>query len=101
MIQLQSLKKGEILALNEQGLSLKISRGQIWLTRAGDNKDYILLDGETLNSELNSQILIQALVDTTIAYSAQTFEFKPDMTQAGVRSTPEAETEMPRSASAR
>jgi len=99
MIHLQSLKKGEILTLNGQGLSLKISRGQIWLTKAGDNKDYVLLDGETLNSELNSQILIQALVDTTIAYSAQTFEFKPDLTQAGARSVDE--TEMPRSASAR
>jgi len=99
MIHLQSLKKGEILTLNEQGLSLKISRGQIWLTKAGDNKDYVLLDGETMNSELNSQILIQALEDTTIAYSAQTFEFKPDAAQAGARSV--AETEMPRSASAR
>jgi hypothetical protein len=104
MIHFQFLKKGQILTLNEQALSLRLSKGEIWLTKAGDSKDYVLLEGETHNSGSNQHILIEALEDSTLLYSAQTFEFKGDAThiEAGARSAEAvAVEEIRRSASAR
>lgn len=85
MIHFQHMKKGQILKLNEQGLSLRISRGRVWLTRSGDGKDYLLKQGETMSSDLNPLFLIEALEDTTVLYSAHSNEALPEVTQAGAR----------------
>lgn len=102
MVHFQYLKKGQFLKLNEQGLSLRISRGRIWLTRSGDQKDYLLNQGETMSSDMNSLFLIEALEDATVLYSAQSNEALPEVTQAGARSeTVAAVEETLRSASGR
>jgi hypothetical protein len=70
----QILKKGQLLKLPNQSLYLRVGKGKIWITRENDSEDYILLEGSAFESNSHGMILIEALEDSTVFYSAQ----KPD-----------------------
>ncbi len=101
MVQFQILNKGQVLGLSNQSLSLRVSRGKVWLTLANDNKDYVLQEGETFDTDLNPLIVIEALEETSLLYSAQTTEPLPTAHLAGARSASVETDETVRAASAR
>jgi hypothetical protein len=84
----QILKKGQLLKLPNQSLFLRVSKGKIWVTRENDNEDYILMEGQSFESNSHGMILIEALEDSTVYYSAQKPETRPEGKQldAGARS---------------
>jgi hypothetical protein len=43
--------------------------GVLWLTRSGDNRDYLLHAGESLEFSGNSHIVIEALKDATVCWN--------------------------------
>lgn len=107
-MNLQFLKRGQILNLPKQGLFLRVSKGKVWATRENDNEDYVLLEGDYFESTSNSMIILEALEDTTVYYSAQKPDFNSDVRHtvataaAGARSAEATTTGIePRSASAR
>lgn len=103
MLYFQQLKKGQIVTVHKENLFLRVSRGQIWLTQSNDSADYIVSEGAILDVTPNSNVVIEALEDSTVFYSEQKSDLKPETTQAGARSAAAAvvEERPARTASAR
>lgn len=93
MLHFQLLKKGQVLALNEQSLFLRVAQGKVWLTRENDTEDYILQTEETLNMTANALVVIEALEDSTFFYSEHSKDRDFGVTQAGALSETGADTD--------
>jgi hypothetical protein len=61
--RLQTLRAGSIMHLGSGGGRLEVVRGRVWLTRAGDLDDHVLLSGTTLALAPSGRVLIEAWDD--------------------------------------
>ena len=57
----RELARGELLALPAMDATLLCLEGELWLTRDGDQEDYILGAGSTLHLRAADQDMVQAL----------------------------------------
>ena len=57
----RELARGELLALPAMDATLLCLEGELWLTRDGDQEDYILGAGATLHLRTTDQAMVQAL----------------------------------------
>jgi len=63
------LKKNDGICLrgNHQGKRLKCGGGILWVTQAGDQTDYFLLEGEEFIIYSRGTVIIEARRDATVA----------------------------------
>ena len=61
------LKKGELLSVAAgQALRLSCTSGLLWVTRAGDSRDFILKDGQVRPFAAGGPLTVEAWADSTI-----------------------------------
>jgi hypothetical protein len=87
MTDSQFLRKGHILTLNDSTAYIRVSSGRLWITRENDGTDYVIESNESQFFVGAKQVVIQALVDTVMFYSAQNRMDFMASTQVGARST--------------
>ena len=63
------LRKGEVVAMAAAGAAsaFSVREGQIWVTRTGDPRDYLLSLGDRFPLEGCGTLVMEALADATIA----------------------------------
>ncbi len=63
------LKKNDGICLrgNNQGKRLKCAGGILWVTQAGDQTDYFLLEGEEFIIHSSGTVIIEARKDAMVA----------------------------------
>lgn len=68
------LKKNDEICLrgNNQGKRLKCAGGILWVTQAGDQTDYFLLEGEECTIHSRGTVIIEARRDATITVAGFT-----------------------------
>jgi hypothetical protein len=63
----RSLNKGEATSVaTGPGMTLRVTRGQVWLTRDGDRTDYVLSAGEAMKLEANGYVVVYGLTKSSI-----------------------------------
>ena len=50
----------------KRGMTVRVARGRVWLTRDGDIKDYILNAGESMNLEASGQVVLFGLSESLV-----------------------------------
>ncbi len=67
------LKKHQLLTLNEAQpkMAIECKSGVIWVTHAGDRRDYILIAGRTCVPNGNGNLVIEAINDALVDIEEQ------------------------------
>ncbi len=61
------LRKDEVRRLHRRrNRSIAVFKGEIWLTLDGDRRDIILTAGESLDLDVDADVIVQALVPSTL-----------------------------------
>jgi len=64
------LQKGQTY-LSKRSLSLKVQKGQVWVTIEGDEEDYVLEEGQCLPPQENRVVLLQGLEQALILFDTE------------------------------
>jgi len=64
------LQKGQTY-LSQKAHSLKVQKGQVWVTIEGDEEDYILNEGQSLPMKQNHLVLLQGLEQALILFDTE------------------------------
>jgi hypothetical protein len=64
-----TLKPGELCSLRGKtpGIAVFCENGSLWITGAGDGKDYVLQPGDVLNVASRDVVLVSALGDSSFS----------------------------------
>jgi hypothetical protein len=61
------LRKDEVRRLRRRGSrGIAVFKGEVWLTRDGDRRDIILTAGESRDFEVGADLVVQALMPSTL-----------------------------------
>ncbi|MEZ0392447.1 MAG: DUF2917 domain-containing protein [Pseudobdellovibrionaceae bacterium] len=83
MIHFHYLEKGQILRF-EKATQITLLSGEVWITRENDLKDHVLQASEKINNPASSLMLVEALENSNLLYSAQELDLSLEP-QAGTR----------------
>ena len=64
------LEKGQTY-LSKQASTLKVQKGQVWVTIEGDEEDYVLEEGESLPPQENRLVVLQGLEQALILFDTE------------------------------
>jgi hypothetical protein len=63
----RSLNKGEAISVAVgPGMTVRVTRGQVWLTRDGDRTDHVLGAGEAMKLEANGYVVVYGLTESSL-----------------------------------
>jgi len=63
----QELRRNEVTTLKgAHGMRVHVTHGQIWLTRYGDIKDYVLAAGDAMELESGDQVVLHGLSEASL-----------------------------------
>jgi hypothetical protein len=67
------LKKHQVVTLNEAQpkMAIECASGVIWVTHAGDRKDYVLKAGRSCMPNGNGNLIIEAIADSRVDIEEQ------------------------------
>jgi Protein of unknown function (DUF2917) len=60
MVQ-QISRNQSISVAARRGMTVRVARGRVWLTRDGDARDYVLSAGDSMNLEATCQVVLFGL----------------------------------------
>ena len=83
---LQTLRDGWVMRLGAHGGTLEVLHGRVWVTRAGELDDHIVVSGETLSIPGSGQAVVEAWNDAAPALIAWEPRAVGERVGAGVRS---------------
>ena len=68
MVQ-RALGKSEVFSLaGRRGTTVRVTQGQVWLTREGDMKDYVLRAGDAMELKTSGTVVVFGLTEASLQF---------------------------------
>ena len=65
MSMVQQISRNQSISVAaRRGMTVRVARGRVWLTRDGDARDYVLGSGDSMNFEASCRVVLFGLTET-------------------------------------
>jgi len=65
----RSLREGEVISVaGRRGMTVRVTQGQVWLTRHGDIRDYVLSAGDAMEFDTGGSLVVFGLAEASLQF---------------------------------